>query len=156
MSGGISGGSDVRGNPHPKTSIVVPVVRVVPVAVRTARVVRFIVERPTTQHTGACLARPFTCRRSFPVSDSFQPAAQQTPHLVHSFAGMVLVGFNPSLQDAIFVPGAKNQKISPRFAGGAKNQRIKERIRESKVKEAEIQRWMGAETPTRKPGLRSL
>lgn len=42
------------GDHHPKTDVVVPVVRVVPIAVGTARVPLIIVEGTTTQHPVVC------------------------------------------------------------------------------------------------------
>ena len=59
----ISGGFDVRRHPHPKTVVVVPVVRIVPVAVGAARVAVFIVERTAAQHAGVSSVRPFTAEK---------------------------------------------------------------------------------------------
>lgn len=47
----ILAGQEKRGDHHPKTDVVVPVVRVVPVAVRTADVPLIVVERAAAQHT---------------------------------------------------------------------------------------------------------
>ena len=47
------------GNTHPKTVVPVEVVRVVPVAVRTASIPMIIVERAAAQHT-IPLDAPFT------------------------------------------------------------------------------------------------
>lgn len=47
-----------RGHHHPKADIVVPVVRIVPVAVRTTRVPLIIVERATAQNTVALVRLP--------------------------------------------------------------------------------------------------
>ena len=88
-----------RGRNHPKTDVVVPVVRVVPVAEGAAHVVLIVVERAATQHTQRLRARPYIagrCDRGMPVSlpgrgrperrsGGFQPTAEQSAHLGRHF-----------------------------------------------------------------------
>ena len=62
---------DVRRTHHTEPDVVVPVVRVVPVAVGRARVVLIVVPGPAAQHTG-------TSQRAAPPT--FRPACSTIPH----------------------------------------------------------------------------
>ena len=81
---------------QPKTVVVVPVVRVVVVAVGATHVVLIVVERPATQHTTSqpVPATPATQAGELPYVTAQSPfchAAQQPPQLGHHAADVLIL-----------------------------------------------------------------
>lgn len=79
---------------EPETQIVVPVPRIVVVAIRTAHVVRGVVPRPTAQHTTHQPVPLFFvhgARAQALVSTHFLPTAQQPTQLSNHTAGVFVL-----------------------------------------------------------------
>lgn len=85
------------GQHHTKTHVVVPVVRIVPIAAGTTHVPVIIVERPATNNTGALNLSPEKIREGtalIPPPDLnayLFPPTQQTTDLNHHFGNMLIL-----------------------------------------------------------------
>lgn len=83
------------GRHHTKPDVVVPVVRVVLVAVRTTHVPLIIVERAAAQHTDDVFGLP---RRGIPAGRLYtaslsKPTAQQPADLLNHYGDMFILPF---------------------------------------------------------------
>lgn len=81
---------------HPKANIVVPVVRIVPVAMGTTNILMIIVVRPAAKNA-VPRADPFAALKIIFFCRNFEPRAQQLPDFnFHCRHVLVLSGRKPS------------------------------------------------------------
>lgn len=89
-----------RRHHNTKTDVVVPVVRVVPVAVRAAHVPLIIVERAAAQHTGIVFGQPRqrTLALALYTALLFSPASQQFADFFDHHGYVFILPFIEELQ----------------------------------------------------------
>jgi len=82
-----------RTHHHTKTDVPVPIIRIVPVAIRTAGVPVIVVERAATRNTGDVFrpAPPALLTDELYPALLLMPAAEQFPNFGHHFGDMFVL-----------------------------------------------------------------